>query len=211
MHKSSALDALMPYLRQQLLAATVLQPDRSWYLTELSQFLAVTPSSLQRELNRLTEAEILNRRQDGNRVYYQANQQCPFLSDIQSLMIKTIGLIELIAQALESLTAGIDVAFVFGSFAQSAEIATSDVDLMIIGNVGLSELAPLLRNLERRINRPINPIILTAKEAKEKLAGENHFIERVRVASKLYLWGKNSELGKAFDGQTPKDPHGNPS
>lgn len=198
MRKFPALDALMPRLRQQLLAATTLQPDRSWYLTELAQFLNVAPSSLQRELTRLTDAEILNRRQDGNRVYYQANNECPVLADIQSLLIKTVGVVELIAHALVPVAAGIEVAFVFGSFAQSTEVATSDVDVMIVGSVGLAEIAPLLRDPEQRINRPINPVILTPKEAKEKLAGKNHFIERVRMAPKLYLWGKDSELGKAF-------------
>src|SRR3990167_8587032 len=115
MRKSSSLDALMPNVRQQVLAATVLQPMRSWYLSELAEFLHVTPSSLQRELSRLNQAGILQRRSDGNRVYYQANSQCPFFGDIQGLLVKTVGLVDLLRDALKPVSKNIDAAFIFGS------------------------------------------------------------------------------------------------
>ena len=91
MRKSRALDALFPRIRQALLAATVLHPDRWWYLSDLAKHLDVRPSSLQRELAALVDAGILRRRRDGNRVYFQRNPDCPFLRELQGLLVRRLG------------------------------------------------------------------------------------------------------------------------
>lgn len=198
MRKSAELDSLFPKTCQQVLAATILQPERWWYLSELANHFKVTPSTLQREVQRLVNAEILVQRSDGNRVYYRCNQQCPILSDLQGLLTKTVGVVALIREALRPVSKKIETAFIFGSFAESKELATSDVDLMVIGSLGLAAVAPLLSKVEARIERPVNPVILTAAEARMKLKSRHHFLESVRKGNKLYLWGKDSELGQAF-------------
>ena len=52
MRASPILTALFPAVRQEILAATLLSPERSWYLSELAAHLKTSPSSLQRELAR---------------------------------------------------------------------------------------------------------------------------------------------------------------
>jgi len=198
MRKSPELDALLPRTRQQVLAATLLQPDRWWYLSELAQFLQVTPSTLQREVLHLSQTGILEQRADGNRTYYRCNQQSPLVPDLQNLLVKTVGVIGLLKQSLKAFSKQIEVAFVFGSFAQSRELATSDIDLMVVGSVGLAQLSPMLGKLEAQVGRPINPVILTPTEAREKLETNHPFLDSVRNASKIFLKGEDSELGTAF-------------
>ena len=65
MRKTAALDALFPSLRGNLLAATLTQPDKWWYQSELAEFLQTTPSSLQRELKALVNSGILQQRREG--------------------------------------------------------------------------------------------------------------------------------------------------
>jgi predicted nucleotidyltransferase len=65
MRKSLILDALFPAIRQQILAATLLEPEKWWYLTELASHLGTSPSSLQRELGTLTGSGLL---QFGNKI-----------------------------------------------------------------------------------------------------------------------------------------------
>src|SRR5215813_13177005 len=133
MRKYRALDALFPRIRQAILVATVLHPDRWWYLSDLAKHLGVRPSSLQRELATLVEAGILQRREDGNRVYFQANPDCPFLSELQGLLVKTAGIVDVLRETLAPFAKRIDWAFIYGSVARAEELASSDVDLMIIG------------------------------------------------------------------------------
>lgn len=59
------VDVLMPRTRQAILSATLLQPQKSWYLNDLARHLRLCPSSLQRELAALTGAGILKSRRQG--------------------------------------------------------------------------------------------------------------------------------------------------
>jgi len=194
MRKSPALDAFFPRIRQALLAATVLHPERWWYLSDLAKHLGVRPSSLQRELAALVEAGILNRRQDGNRVYFQANPDCPFLPDLQGLLVKTVGVVDILREALSRFATRIDWAFVYGSIARAEELASSDVDLMLIGQVGLAELTPALRRAEAQLGRAVNPTLYTREEFATKLQAGHHFLKAVLDGEKLFILGDPHEL-----------------
>lgn len=91
---SPVLTPLFTSTMQGVLAATVLRPEREWYLSDLAAYLGVGPSSLQRTLAKLTRAGILNRRRNGNRVYYRTDPVCPILSELASILIKTAGIAE---------------------------------------------------------------------------------------------------------------------
>jgi DNA-binding transcriptional ArsR family regulator len=197
MRKRQPLDALLPRTRQALLAATLLHPERWWYLSDLARHLAVTPSSLQRELQSLTEAGILCRRREGNRVYFQANSDCPFLGELQSLLTKTVGLVEVLRKALTPFAARIAWAFIYGSMARAEALATSDVDLMVVGEVGLAELTPALRRAEKRLSRPVNPTLYTQAEFVTKLTAGHHFLTSVVDGDKLFVLGSPHELQTA--------------
>jgi DNA-binding transcriptional ArsR family regulator len=93
LRKSLVLDALFPAIRQQILAATLLEPEKWWYLTELASHLGTSPSSLQRELGALTRSGLLEHRQDGRRTYYKANTASPVFSELHELFGKTAGII----------------------------------------------------------------------------------------------------------------------
>jgi DNA-binding transcriptional ArsR family regulator len=125
MRKSRALDALFPKTRQVILAATVLHPERWWYLSDLAKHLGVRPSSLQRELTSLVDAGVLRRRQDGNRVYFQAQPDCPFLPELQGLLVKTAGVVDTLREVLSPFAKRIDWAFVYGPMARAEELASS--------------------------------------------------------------------------------------
>lgn len=80
MRSSPVLEALFPKVRQGVLAATLTQPGKWWYLSELAQFLHTTPSSLQRELKALAASGILERRREGTRrTYFKAETRSPLL------------------------------------------------------------------------------------------------------------------------------------
>src|SRR5215510_4172165 len=159
MRKKRALDSLFPQTRQAVLIATLLQPNRWWYLSDLAKHLGVSPSSLQRELAALVSADILRQRRDGNRVYFQANPDCPFLPELQGLLVKTTGMLDILREALTPFANRLHWAFIYGSVAHAEELATSDVDLMIIGKLGLAELAPALRHTEKRLSRAVIPAV----------------------------------------------------
>jgi predicted nucleotidyltransferase len=194
MRKSSPLDPLISKTMQRLLASTVLCPDRSWYMSGLAQHLAVPPSSLQSSLAALVKAGILIRRKEGNRVYFQADPNCPFLPELQGLIRKTVGLVEVLRDSLARLKKRINVAFVHGSVARSAEQSSSDVDLIVVGTLGLGDLAPALATAEARLDRQVNASVYTPEEFAKKLSARNHFLSSVLQREKVFVFGGKHDL-----------------
>src|SRR5258708_3810469 len=159
MRTPASIDALFPKTRQAILAATYLGPRRWWYMRELARHLHVPPSSLQRELDSLVNGGILRQKREGKHVYFQAATDSPIFEELHGLVLKTVGLVDVIRTALEPFQDRIQWAFIYGSVAKSKEHSASDVDLMIVGHMGLAELSTALRKAEQTISRAINPTI----------------------------------------------------
>ena len=199
MRKKDLLDALFPRTRRAILTATLMDAAREWYLSNLARHIGVSPSSLQRELAGLVEAEILRRRVDGNRVYYRAEVNNPIFGDLRGLLLRTAGLKDVLAECLAGFRSRIDVAFVYGSVARGDESASSDVNLMIIGGVGLSELAPAVKDAEARLLRPVNPSVYRAEEVVAKLRAGHHFLGTVMGGAKLFIVGGEDNLAATLE------------
>ncbi|MBA2304360.1 MAG: winged helix-turn-helix transcriptional regulator, partial [Acidobacteria bacterium] len=100
MRKPHALATLFPTMRGDLLAATLNQPDKWWYLSELAQFLKTRPSSLQRELKALVDGGILQQRREGTRTYFKAETRSPLFPELRGLVEKTVGVLPTLQEVL---------------------------------------------------------------------------------------------------------------
>src|ERR1700722_4776943 len=87
---SSLLSPLFTPIMQEVLAATLLESGREWYLSDLAGHLGVTPSSLQRPLAGLAEAGVLQKGRDGNRGYYSADTSCVIFSELAGMVAKGV-------------------------------------------------------------------------------------------------------------------------
>ena len=194
MRRSPIIDALFPEIRGKILAATLTRPEKSWYLSELSTFLHTRPSSLQREVDALSKAGILEQTRDGRRVYLKPNALSPVFIDLKNLIAKTAGLVPVLKSALEELGDGIQVGFLYGSMARSEEVSESDVDLMVIGTVSLSEMVPALRRAEAILGRSVNPTVYSLEEFGRKARAHDHFLSTVLGGAKQIVKGNEREL-----------------
>lgn len=189
-----ALDSLFPSVRQGVLAGTLGRPEKWWYLSELAEFLHTRPSSLQRELSSLEQSGILQQRRDGRRTYFKAETRSPIFRELRSIFQKTVGLIPSLRVALAPFADKITCAFVYGSIARREEHATSDVDLMVIGTVGLGDLAPSLRKAEKRLGRKVNVTNYSVSEFRKKVVEGDHFLTTVLKGSLQFVEGEERDL-----------------
>lgn len=194
MRKVRPIDALFPKIRRELLAATFGQSERWWYLTELAEHLNTTPSSLQRELKSLVSSGILRQRRDGKRTYFQAEKELPIFDELRAIFMKTLGVADALKDTLAQFGNRVRCAFIYGSVARNEEHALSDVDLMIIGSVGLSDLSSALRTLEKRFRREFNVKCYSSEEFCKKVEERNHFVSNVLKKEKVFLLGDKNEL-----------------
>ena len=162
------------------------------HLRELVRQSGLSLGTVQQELRRLTRVGLVSARKDGNRVYYRANPDHPVHRDLCALVLKTDGLAGVLRPALE--TPEVGLAFVFGSVARGDTGAGSDVDLMVIGEVGLRKLTSLLSGIAGRVGREINPHVMTAEEFAKRKADRDHFVTSVLGAPKLFVKGTEHEL-----------------
>ena len=194
MRISPILEVLFPEVRSKILVTLLLQPEKRWFLTELAQHLGTQPSSLQRELEALSKAGLLEQTKDGRRVYFQADVRSPVFPELKGLLEKTAGLIPILREEVAAFGERIQLAFLYGSTARSEESSESDVDLMIVGDVGLSDLVPSLRRAELRFGRPVNPMVYSSKEFKTKACNHDHFLSTVLRGAKQFVKGNDGEL-----------------
>ena len=197
MRKYNLLGALLPKSRQGILAALLGQPDKTWYVSELARRMGVPSSSLQRELQNLTQVGILKTHRQGRMAYYQANKESPVFAELRGLLLKTVGLVDVLADALKPLAAKLTLVFVYGSIASGTEQSDSDIDLMVVGKVAPAELALPLRRARELLGRTVNPTVYTPAEFDKKRAAKDSFLRQVLAKPRLVVIESQHDLGKA--------------
>jgi predicted nucleotidyltransferase len=169
------------------------------HVREIERRSGLNDSTLRQELRKLVRLELVQSRRDSNRVYYRARIESPLYPEIRNLVLKTSGLSDVLKSAL--MDKRIRVAFVFGSIARGEEKAGSDVDLMVIGQLGLRDLSRLLSGIEEKIGREVNPHVLREEEFRKRIRAKEHFVSSIRETPKIFIIGSQREL-EAMGGLT---------
>ena len=169
--------------------------DEALHMREIERRSGLSIGTIQQEVKKLLRLNLIIKRKDGNRIYYQANKEHPLFAEIRSLVLKTVGLVDFFRKALEA-DPNIKLAFVFGSIARQEEKDKSDVDLMIIGDIGMRQLTGLLSGVSGQVGREINPHALSIKEFLKRKKAKDHFLIQVLESPKLFIIGNENELAE---------------
>ena len=162
------------------------------HIREIQRRSGLTDGTIRQELRKLARLDLVCSRRDSNRVYYRANAESPLFPEIRGLVIKTVGLADVLREVLRD--ERIRIAFVFGSIARGEEKAYSDVDLMVIGTIRLRPLSGLLSGVSQRIGREVNPHVLSMMEFKRRKHEKEHFLMHVMESPKIFVIGNPDEL-----------------
>ena len=183
-------------IRGRLLGWLFTHAEEEFFVRQLGTIIREDPTNLSRELARLERFGILTSERRGNLKYFRVKRDCPFFSELKSLVLKTTGVSGQIRDALQGLP-GINHAFIYGSFAKSEERAESDVDLLIIGKVDINTLDTVLQDVETKLGREINYVLYDVKEFKAKKGSKDGFIMDVLAGDKVPLVGDPDGLEAA--------------
>jgi len=186
--------ALFSKNRRAVLALLFGHPDQTFYLRQIVRACGGGVGAVQRELKQLANAGIIRRTVRDKQVYFQANETCPVFEELKSLVVKTIGVADVLRAALAPLTDRIAIAFVFGSVARAEQKRGSDVDLAVIGNVAFSEVVECLAAAQENLGREVNPVVYSPEEFRSKVAARHHFLVRMLKKTKVFLIGDEDEL-----------------
>ncbi len=195
--KHSLSNALFSKVRQCVLALIYGQPDRSFHTNEIIRLTHSGTGAVQRELEKLTAVGLITVRSIGNQKHYSANCSSPLFTELRSIVLKTFGLADVLREALAPISSQIHIAFIYGSMAKQEDTATSDIDLMLVGdNLTYADVFKLLEEAQGKWGRPINPTFYSPTEWTRKHQANNHFVARIVKQPKIFLIGTEDELTK---------------
>lgn len=193
---STAMDLLFPLTRQRVLAALLLEPQASFYLRELARLAGAHAGTLGRELDKLVEAGLVLRSRQGNQVRYQANAGAPLFGELASMFRKTHGVVPLLRDALAPLGDQVRLALVLGSVARGTHTAGSDVDVLVLGQVGFAELVRALYPLHEALGREVNPVLYEPEEFVQRVRQGEAFARDVMDRPRLWVKGGEDDLAE---------------
>ncbi|WP_305803953.1 nucleotidyltransferase domain-containing protein [Stenotrophomonas sp. YIM B06876] len=200
---AALMDLLFPATRQRVLARLLLNPDESFHLRELARLTGSHAGTVGRELEKLVGVGLLLRTEQGNQVRYQADVQCPLFAELAAMFRKTFGMVPVLREALLPLLGAIEVALVFGSMARGTQSAGSDIDLLVIGEVGFAELVQALYPAQQALQREINPVLYAPTEFRRRAGEGDAFIHQFLDKPNVFLRGDKDDLAKLAGDQTP--------
>jgi predicted nucleotidyltransferase len=192
---STMADALFPKVRQRVLAVLFGNPGRSFYANEVIALAQSGTGAVQRELLALSEAGLVTVSKQGNQKHYQANAAAPVFSELRGLVLKTMGLADVLKIALTPLFPQIELAFVYGSVARQQDTAHSDIDVMIVSaSLGYADVFGALESAATTLDRKVNPTLYAPAEIAKRINQDNAFVTRVLQQPKIWLLGNEEQL-----------------
>lgn len=147
--------------RIKLLLKLFLNPEVSCYLRELAKEFGASPNAIKEELDSLSAAGYLDKRQQGRSIYYKADTKHPFFPEINSIVRKYIGIDRIIEQVMSKL-GQMDAVYILDDYALGKD--TGLIDVLVVGDVNKQKIESLSRSVEAKIKRKLRVMVMDKVE-----------------------------------------------
>lgn len=172
-------------LRRKLLAYSFTHADEQYYVRELSGLIDEDPGNLSRELKKLADEGLYTSVTKGSVKLYSLNKKYPLFKELKTIIFKTEGVEGSLNQIVRGYT-GISLAFIHGSYAKNKEKKSSDIDLVVVGEIPQGKFTRDIRDLESKLNREINYTFYERGEFEKERKKVGGFLQLV-LADKIIL------------------------
>ncbi|MEN9511477.1 MAG: hypothetical protein RLZZ370_1296 [Bacteroidota bacterium] len=166
--------------RVKLLLKFFLNSANKAYLRNLEAEFGESTNAIRLELNRFEKAGMLKSSSEGNKKVFSANTSHPLFGDIRSIVLKYVGIDQIVEYVIKHL-GEVEQVFVVGDYARGLDAGI--IDLVMVGRINQSFLLELVAKVEQKIERRIRYIIFEP---------ETFDIEKIRSkqAEPLLLWSR---------------------
>lgn len=151
-------------------------------------------NAVRRELERLENAGFLKSEKRGNRLYYWPRVDYPFFNDLLSIVSKTTGLGAEIIQNKNKLGRVNHVMFSGRFVRRKPRKREEDVDILVVGEIVLPELAALIRREESKRGKEINYTVMSREEFDFRKKRRDPFLTGILSGSRIMIIGDEEEL-----------------
>lgn len=174
--------------RVKLLQLFMSNPNRAFYVREITRKVDEQINSVRRELANLLSIGIIGSEESDNKLYYEVNQKYPHYQALRSIFTnkKAMAKSEVklpeggVASKLADLGA-VELAVLTGRFTRDP---SSGVDLIIVGDVNRTKLAKLVEELQQEEGHEIDYALLDPEDFDYRLSVKDRFISNVLESKK---------------------------
>lgn len=184
-------DFTLGRMRARLIAVLTADPVVELHTRELVRRTGGSPRAVHVALEQLERQGVISSRRVGGLRLWSASSDSPLFRPLQELAKRTLGVPVLLRKALAD-QKGVDLAFIYGSYALGTEDASSDIDVFLLGDPEWKGVAQLTRDAAQTFGREVNVIAWTAKQLAQ--ARSDPFLRSVRKQPKIWLVGKEGDL-----------------
>lgn len=182
--------------RVKLLHLFYSNPNRSFYVREITRKIDEQINSVRRELANLLSIGIITSDNNNNKLYYEVNQKYEYFDPLEEIFgvgkpTKSKAKSTAIATDEEQTDlknlGNIELAIFTGSFTRDE---TTGIDVLIVGNVNQTQLGKYVEALEKKEGREMRYAVLSLDEYKYREQIHDRFVANVREAKKQILIDK---------------------
>lgn len=188
-------DLIVSRARVKILRLFLSNLGKIYHVREIVRQTEEEINAVRRELAYLEKHGLFSKEPRGNRLYYSFRKDYPFYFDLVGLVAKEINLGGEILKNRNKL-GKIKFAMLSGEFIRGKPVRSETVDLLVVGNVVLPELAQIVRKEEARLDREINYTIMAEEEFNFRKKRKDPFILGILGGSRLMLIGDDEEMVK---------------
>ncbi len=151
-------------------------------------------NAVRRELERLEKAGIVKKESRGNRHYYYPREDYPFYGDLVAFVSKTTGLGAQMVMNRKKV-GRINYVMFSGKFARRKDRKKEDeVDILVVGEVILPELANLIRVEESKRGHEINYTVMSRDELEFRKKRRDPFLQGILFGSRVMVIGDEDSM-----------------
>jgi DNA-binding transcriptional ArsR family regulator len=168
-------ELLVSDVRIKILKLLILNPDKSYHVRAIVRAVGAEINAVRRELENLTNINLLRRRQSSNRIYFSVDTNHVYYSDLLSLMGKEEGLGGAILKHVRDL-GDVQFAVLAKTFLKNKPTSQLDVDLFLVGNIKLDVLEKYISAFQTQTGREVNYSTMTAEEFRHRKRSNDQFV-----------------------------------
>jgi len=168
-------------------------PGQELHTREIARRVKADAHPVQRALERLMDAGLVESRRLGNLRLWSAARDSALVPVVRDLVRRTTGLAERLRKTLGHMR-GVQFAFLFGSYASGQDRLGSDIDLFLVGSPDWDDLSKELASLSNEFGREINPVVWSLHQLATPTRTQQKFLRAVLRKPKIWIVGDDNEL-----------------
>lgn len=187
-------DLFISKTRVKLLETFLSDPTQMYHVRDMVRKTGDEINAVRRELARMEQLGLVKKEPRGNRLYYWFRHDYIFYSDLLSLVAKSTGLGAAIIKSRSKL-GNVKIVMLSGRFVRRLpRKSPDDVDLLIVGEIALPELAAIVRAEEAVRQQTINYTPMTEEELKFRRSRRDPFLQSILAQSRIMVIGQDEDL-----------------